>query len=478
MLLSKKLNLVVTNSKDIFFLKKNNIENVKIGDSVLIDIEKLPLNSHRLVKVKCDMCGEHKEIKYQSYNRSTENGTCEYYCANSKCIKKKREISVMKKYGVKNVFELEYIKEKIKTTNNNKYGVDNPLQSLIIRDKMKKTNLEKYGVENVFQNELIKNKIIATNQRKYGVSYPQQSAMIRNKYSSLHKSSQVENEVFNFISLNTTEDLKKNAKNVIDGYELDAYIPSMKLAFEFNGLYWHNEVNKEKNYHLKKTKLCEEKDISLFHIYEDQWEYKRIIIESMILHKMNKTYNKIFARKCEIKEIDDNKIVKDFLEKNHLHGYATSKIKIGLYYNQDLVSIMTFGSRRIFMGGKNIKSSFELIRFCSLLNTSVIGGANKMLKYFINKYHPMHIITYADRSWSTGKSYTKMGFNFIKNTEPNYYYVINRRRHYRFKFRKSELVKNGEDISLTEKQIMFQNKIYRIYDSGSKRFEVFFNLQF
>lgn len=469
MLLSKKINIIISSSKDMSFLKKINFKNIKMGDIVTIDIKDLPLNSHRMVKVKCQICGVEKEVRYQAYNRSTNNGIDEYYCQNKECINTKRELSIMKKYGVKNVFELKEIQNKIKETNNIRYGVDNPLQSDMIKNKMKKTNLEKYGCENVFQNDDIKKKIIKTNNERYGVSFPQQSSKIRNKYSALHRSSSVENELFDYIKRNS-DGVEKNVKNIIDGYELDIYIPSLKLAFEFNGLYWHNELNKNKNYHLNKTNLCENKGISLIHIYEDQWEFKRPIIESMILNKLNKNKYKIFARKCEIKEINDNSLVKNFLNTNHLQGYCLSKIKLGLYYNNELVSLMTFGSKRISMGAKSSNLDYELIRFCSLLNINVIGGASKLLKYFILNYKPKSVTTYADRSWSSGKTYLKMGFKFIKNTNANYYYIIDKKRHYRFKFRKSELIRKGENPNLTEKEIMLKNKIYRIYDSGNKKF--------
>jgi len=50
----------------------------------------------------------------------------------------------------------------------------------------------------------------------------------------------------------------------------------LKLAFEFNGTYFHSYENtKDINYHLNKTKLCEEKNIKLVHIWEDEWIYEK-----------------------------------------------------------------------------------------------------------------------------------------------------------------------------------------------------------
>jgi hypothetical protein len=185
--------------------------------------------------------------------------------------------------------------------------------------------------------------------------------------------------------------------------------------------------------------------------------------------------NKIFARKTEIREIDNNKLIRDFLETNHIQGFVGSSVKIGLFYNNDLVSIMTFGKKRLSMGNKlNINDEYEMLRFCNKLNTSVIGGASKLLKYFIKTYSPKSILTFADRRYSQGKLYEKLSFEFIGNTEPNYWYFKAHEYilHYRFKFRKDVLVKEGYDPTKTEQQIMAERDYNRIYDSGNMKFKL------
>ena len=208
------------------------------------------------------------------------------------------------------------------------------------------------------------------------------------------------------------------------------------------------------------------------HIWEDDWNYKKDIVKSMILNKLGKTPNKIFARKTEIKEINDNKLVREFLDINHIQGFVGSKVKIGLFFENELVSLMTFGNRRVAMGKKlTNKGEFELLRFCNKLNTNVIGGASKLFKYFIKNYNPIEITTYADRSFSQGELYRTLGFTFIGKTQPNYYYVINKHKKHRFNFRKDILIKQGFDSNKTEHEIMLERKIYRIYDSGNLKFE-------
>jgi hypothetical protein len=131
---------------------------------------------------------------------------------------------------------------------------------------------------------------------------------------------------------------------------------------------------------------------------------------------------------------------------------------------------MTFGCLRKSMGNNSIEDAYELFRFCNKLNTTVIGGADKLLKYFIKTYKPNEIISYADRRWSQGQLYKKLGFEFIHNSKPNYFYINNCKREYRFKYRKDVLVKEGFDKNKTEREIMEERGFNRIYDCGNKKY--------
>jgi very-short-patch-repair endonuclease len=469
MIISEYINLIIKNLKDINYLKKVefNVDKINIGDEIQLPIKYLTNGSHKKVDVKCDNCGKINNMQYNVYKRICKDG--KYYCNNKECINKKRELSIKEKYGVNNVFQIKDTKEKIRETLIKKYGNDNPQKIESIKKKSIETNIKRYGVDNPSKSEKIKNKIRQTNLKKYGVEYPQRSPEIRNKYSSLHRSSKIEKDLLKFIKHHSKNKVLNSVKNVIDGYELDIYIPELKLAFEFNGLYWHNELTKDKNYHLNKTELCESKGISLVHIYEDDWEFKSDIVKSMILNKLGKTKNRIFARKCVIKEITDNKLVREFLEHNHIQGFVGSKIKIGLFYKNDLVSLMTFGKKRKIMNSKSNDNDYEMIRFCSKIDTNVVGGAQKLFTYFKN-YDPKSVTTYADRSWSNGNLYYNLGFEFKGKTSPNYYYIIDRKRKYRFGFRKDVLIKQGFNKDKSEREIMLERKIYRIYDSGNLKF--------
>ena len=190
----------------------------------------------------------------------------------------------------------------------------------------------------------------------------------------------------------------------------------------------------------------------------------------MILNKLNKTENKIFARKCEVKEISDNNLVKYFLNNNHIQGNINSSVKIGLFYNNELISLMTFGKLRKPLNSKSTDNEYEMLRFCNKLNTNIIGGASKLFKYFLKQYNPNKVISYADRGYSNGNLYKQLGFELEHITEPNYYYIIDNNRKHRFGFRKDILVKQGFDSNKSEHEIMLERKIYRIYNSGNLKF--------
>jgi len=275
-----------------------------------------------------------------------------------------------------------------------------------------------------------------------------------------------EDEIFDFI----VNELKikncvKRERTILTGKELDIYCPEQKIAIEFNGLFWHNELNKDKKYHLYKTEECQKQGVRLIHIYEDEWIDKKDIVKSMLTNLFNKTENKIYARQCEIKEVSA-KDATIFLENNHIQGRCPSKIKIGLYHNNTLVSLMTFGKSRHFVG--NGKHEWELLRFCNLINTNVIGGASRLFKYFTETYHPNEIITYADRRWSLGQLYNILGFSLYNISKPNYYYIVGTKRVYRFNFRKSILIKKYNcPKDMSEHDFCLSKKWYRIYDCGN-----------
>lgn len=423
-------------------------------------------------------------------------------------ILKKSKKTLFDNYGVDNPYDSAEILKKSKKTLFDNYGVDNPKKNKEINNKIKKTMMLRYGVEYSMQNDDIKLKAresqmitlaknikklyseydileIDSKNKKYTMkcsnnhvfeidytllnSRRRIDTLICTECNPLNKSiSGLEVELVQFIQNNYNDTINLNDRNLIDK-ELDIYLPDLKIAFEFNGLWWHNELNKTSDYHLNKTEECDKKEVRLFHIWEDDWQHNKDVVKSMILNILKKTENKIYARKCVIKNVS-SKESKEFLEDNHIQGSTITKVNIGLYHNDELVSLMNFGKKRIVMNDKSDVGEWELSRFCNKINTNIVGGASKLFKNFISEYNPKEIITYANRSYSNGLLYKKLEFEFLYKSKINYYYIVNKIRKHRFSYRKSALVKDGFDKTKTEHEIMLERKIYRIYDSGQLKF--------
>jgi hypothetical protein len=445
-----------------------------------------------------------------------------------KSIKTKAIETLMNNYGVNVPAKSEIIKQKMISTTKEKYGVDNIIKSKEVVEKVKNTNLERYGFIYPMKNEIVKNKSIKNQIDKYGDLYIRtdeykskvklnkkknwskkvneyiidisnnrleiqcnkcnniydiEFQMVRKRLDTneelcihcnpiIKQTSSAEKELLSFIKSIYDKEIVENYK---DKYEIDIYLPDLKIGFEYNGLYWHSEENKGKKYHKEKKEFFLNKEIKIYYIWEDHWINKSDIIKSIISNKLKVNNLKIWARKCEIKQIYDNSVVKDFLENNHIQGYVNSSIKIGLYYNNVLVSISTFGKLRKSLGNKHQNNEWELLRFCSKINTNIVGSASRMLKYFIKNFKPNKIHSYSYNDYSDGDVYNKLGFVYISDTMYNYYWVKDKKRFHRFNFRKDKLVRMGYDKNKSEKQIMNELNYFRIFDCGSKKYSFFIN---
>ena len=227
-------------------------------------------------------------------------------------------------------------------------------------------------------------------------------------YANISQSSP-ELEIKNIINTMYNGKCIENSRSIIPPLELDLYYPEKNVAIEFNGNYWHDENHKPKDYHFNKFKLCKDKNIRLVSIYESDWYnkhdniinlLKNIFIDSKI----------IYARNCTISKLD-YKTKSDFINEYHFYGDSNQgTISYGLYYNDELVSVMSFGKLRGQNKLHNNKDHYELVRFVTKDNMRIVGGASKLFKKFISEYHPVYIICYSDNDFFTGETYNKLGF--------------------------------------------------------------------
>ncbi len=321
---------------------------------------------------------------------------------------------------------------------------------------------------------------------KHGEFYPKPGNILNNNTKCprcSNNTSKPEQEIVQFIKQHYQGEILTSDRKILNGKELDVYLPQLNFAIEFNGIMWHSfgknsserfnnldRLKENKLNHLKKTEQCSKKGIQLFHIFENEWLNQKEKWEDLILDKLG-CNKKIGARKCFIREID-SKTQREFEKRNHLQNDGLSKIRIGLFYKKDeyahtkMVALMTFSKSRM---SKNYE--YELVRFCSVSGYTIQGGASKLLKYFERKYEPKSLVSYANRRWSTGNLYYKLGFELSHISAPNYFYFGKDRVLYsRNKFQKHKLKSILEHYSeeLTEYQNMLELNNYRIiYDSGN-----------
>lgn len=239
----------------------------------------------------------------------------------------------------------------------------------------------------------------------------------------IKKVSREENSLYDYVCSIYDGEVIQSNRSVLNGKELDIYLPHKNLAIEYNGLYSHyyrphestDAMIKDKKYHLQKTLECEKKGIQLLQVFSDEWNLKQSIVKSIISSKLNLN-SRIYARNCE-KVIVSAEEKNLFLTDNHIQGQDKSRIKLGLRYNNELVSVMTFCKSRF-----NSQYEWELSRFSTKSGLNVVGGFSRLLKWF-REQHSGCIVSYADRRYSNGNVYFKNGFSLIRVNEPSYYYV-------------------------------------------------------
>lgn len=249
-------------------------------------------------------------------------------------------------------------------------------------------------------------------------------------------------------------------------YELDCFIPSINLAIEYCGEYWHSDLCKDKKYHMNKWKWCNEQNIKLITIFECEWKYKNSICKSMLQNLLKRNDKKIYARKCEFREISSYE-AKLFHDSNHMMGGIYSSYNYGLYHNNILVCCLSFIKNRF-----KKDNILEISRFSSLLGYTIVGGFSKLLK----RSNIKKCFTYVDNRFGDGNVYEKNGFLYIGMTIPNYFYYnkkipsdgLKNRINYQ-KYKLSKLL-NNYDSDLTEYENMMNHGYYRIWDCGNKKY--------
>ena len=348
--------------------------------------------------------------------------------------------------------------------------------SLTKEEKTKITNLKKYGVKNVFQSDEIKSKIKKINLSKYGVDhllknkdiFEKQGKIVQEKYLGEDKQKQQKRkEIFD-----TLNDLgikcTLNDHSAISPVELDIYIPDKNIAIEFNGSYWHSEAvldsRAAKNKHLEKLKICRNKGIRLFNIFENIWDERKYQYLNLLKTTLGLNNVTIGARKCQL----DESLCKEFIDSYHIQGYGRGTIKwFNLIYNGSVVASMTASNHH----RQNNNNVIVLNRLCFKDGVNIIGGSKRLFSYFVKwakQQGIKQILSWSDNCWTEGDVYKTLGFSLDKEYGPDYFYWdINSRK---YKSKQSQKKSNTKcPIGKTEREWSLQRGLYRLWDCGKKK---------
>lgn len=452
---------------------------------------------------------EHTSQLESTKQKHKETMLARYNCAHnfSGELRDKQYQKNLETFGVKHALQRKDSQDKRKKTMLARHGTLN----MITGEKAKSTNLLKYNNENATLSDEIKNRIIEStratklakqvhklaqfniqiteyisNRQYYVIQCNKCNTELQVAGSTLNSklrmssdpcticnpyipsyTSSLELEVKDWIeSLN--EKVINNCKTIVSGQELDIYLPEKRIGFEFNGLYWHSELYKESKYHQEKSSKFLEAGVKIYHIWEDDWINKKEKIKSRILSQLNMN-TRIYARQCEIKEITGSS-AKKFFESYHLDDSVNAKKYFGAFYKDELVSVMSFSKSRF-----DASIDWEIIRFATRSNTTIVGIASRLVKAFIKSADPIKIMTYAKIDWTPDpleSVYSKIGFKLVGATSPGKYWVVDGIRLNRMNFTKKKLVKAGENANLTADEIMYSKNRYKLFDSGNWKFEM------
>lgn len=355
----------------------------------------------------------------------------------------------IKKYGVSSYLQTTEGKEKTKKTLLKKFETTSPLKNKHILNKAQRTRrrtvqniqpfLDTEFVSNVEEAiDIISNVVALRYVFKDKVTYSDIEKTLGIPYSTIQNyrkyireaeilkentfsTSYEEKDLLNFITSLYKGKVETNSK-ILDGKEIDIYLPDLSLGVEFNGNYWHSDIHVDANYHDNKSNIADSMGINLVNVWEDEWRdpVKKEITKSMLMYKLGLS-NKVYARKTTIKSITNTQ-AKNFYSENHIQGgNNVHGISYGLFKDSVLMSAMTFSKSRY-----DSKYEFELLRFANKIGYTVIGGASKLLKHFEVTVRPHSIMSYSNRNFSkTGDKslYYLLGFHFIKHTKPMYMWV-------------------------------------------------------
>jgi hypothetical protein len=418
-------------------------------------------------------------------------------------IQDKIKNTSLRLYGVEHYRKSQEYTDKTAITNLALYGVEHAILAPAVVEKRKQAMISRFGVDNFFkspdhQTAILANKMqqatYDTTGRRFlsadayailqdpalfksyitGVSFEAAAVVLKTSATTIISYIKKYN-FLEFASPGTGSVAQyeiENWRSIIPPKEIDIYLPDYNLGIEYNGIYHHTEVSgtRGEHYHRNKYTACKANGIALIQICSTTYKKYPQLVKNIILSKLGKT-DRLFARKCLVQEVSFNDTM-SFLETNHLQNSSTTgKYRLGLYYNDELVQVMTFGKMRKSLGASHEDGKFELIRMATKQGLTVVGGTSRLFSHFCRLHDPIGIISYCDLRYFTGESLIVLGFKKISDGKAGYWYTDYKRVYHRFNFTKAKLVKQGHDAKLTEWTIMQSLGYDRLWDCGQAKWE-------
>lgn len=448
-----------TKEKNDEIIKKRNQTNLeKYG--VEVPLQSVEIRE-KTKKTNLERYGVENPLQTVEARRNLIQGSLEkygtMYPAQSEEIKEKTRQTNIERYGVDNPSKSEEIKEKIRQTNLQNLGVEYPWQNREVLRRVRQATKDKYGAEHPMQSEEVKERVKQTCQEKYGVPWAcmRPEARIGSNNSEPNR---------RFAEILGQYDVLYKREFHIGLYSYDFRVGD--ILIEINPSWTHNTLwspfgdhspRVTEDYHQKKSLLAEQHGFHCIHIFD--WDDPYKITQNFLIKK-----ERIYARKCKVVRVV-GKLCNSFLSSYHLQGGCHGHdIKLGLLYQNELVSLMTFGKPRY-----NKNYEYELLRYCS--SKLVIGGAKKLFKHFIQDYHPTSIVSYCDRSKFQGEVYKNIGFILsTKGVPTKHWYSSEENRHITSNLLRQmgydQLFKENHGKGTSNEELIIQRGYLPIYDCG------------
>ena len=284
------------------------------------------------------------------------------------------------------------------------------------QQKRRQKTLERFGVEEYGLSEEYRTKMEASVETRR----QKQNERLRHSFLDAcvcyeDTSIDAQQQLVDFVRSVYNNRIEENTKAIIPPQELDVYLPDLNLALEYNGLWFHSSLFLPDNYHRDKTEECQKRGIRLIHVFEDDWMYRRPIVEDILRTAIDPHHRqRVYARRCSIETLD-LKTTNDFLEKNHLQGgVLTQTVAYGLMFDDTFIALVSLVRYR---------DGYVLQRYSVRLGYTVLGAFSRLLCHFIRQNSPQKIVTYCDRSVFTGDIYRRAGFQRVRTNRPQFTFL-------------------------------------------------------